>query len=50
MTPLLENSMLVCPSCGYGIPTSDGYCLNCTPPDLDDDWTEDNNEEDQCEA
>lgn len=28
----------LCPECGWGMPTSDGYCLNCTPPpDHDDD-------------
>ena len=23
---------LLCPGCGWGFATSDGYCLNCTAP------------------
>ena len=26
-------SLAICPGCGWGAATSDGYCLNCAPPD-----------------
>lgn len=34
----------VCPSCGYGVPTSDGYCINCVAPEDDPDWENDDGE------
>lgn len=27
----------ICPSCGFGLATSDGHCLDCAPPDTEEE-------------
>lgn len=30
-------AMATCPGCGWNIATSDGYCLDCATPELDEE-------------